>query len=207
MKPFWKMAFAVLLCFLLLFALVSASGVPLEQMALSGLRASGPVLGALASIAPLTVDVFLPVPSSVIMVANGALYGPWLGAALSLLGGLGATAVGYGIGRAGEKAALRWVSAEDLAGAQAFFARWGAMAVVVSRPVPLLAETVAVMAGLSGFGLGRSLLGALLGLAPVTLAYALSGAYAVDGNWSLVIFLVFLALSAMLWRRRSVQSA
>lgn len=98
MKPFWKMAFAVLLCFLLLFALVSASGVPLEQMALSGLRASGPVLGALASIALLTVDVFLPVPSSVIMVANGALYGPWLGAALSLLGGLGATAVGYGSG-------------------------------------------------------------------------------------------------------------
>ena len=43
----------------------------------------GGVIAALVGIALLVADVLLPVPSSLIMIANGAMFGIWMGTLLS----------------------------------------------------------------------------------------------------------------------------
>ena len=91
---------------LLLFALVEAAGVPLLTDPLPTLRAAG-ALAAVLGVALLVADVAVPVPASLVMLANGALFGLLPGAALSLLGGVGATVVGFAV----DGAAAGWSTA------------------------------------------------------------------------------------------------
>jgi len=52
------------------------------------------------------------------------------------------------------------------------------LAILVTRPVPLLAETTAIVVGSSPLGWGRMALAALAGSFPGALLYALTGAVA-----------------------------
>src|SRR3712207_8952949 len=72
---------------LLLFGLAEWAALPLLTDPLPAMRSAGAAT-ALLGLGLLTADVFLPVPSSVVMVGHGALFGLVPGAALSLLGGV-----------------------------------------------------------------------------------------------------------------------
>jgi hypothetical protein len=54
----------------------------------------------------------------------------------------------------------------------------GALAVLASRPLPLLAETVAIVAGASSLRWSRAMLAAALGSLPEAVAYSLAGSIA-----------------------------
>src|SRR6185436_4502816 len=97
----------------------------------------GGVFAAIFGVGLLIADVLLPVPSSLVMVAHGALCGVALGTFLSLLGSVGAALFGFAIGRRGGKLLERVVTQEERARADKLLARWGALAIVVTRPVPL----------------------------------------------------------------------
>jgi uncharacterized membrane protein YdjX (TVP38/TMEM64 family) len=198
MKRIWFVVISVLGFSLLLFGLANVLGLSMDEHAPGWIAQRGAV-GMLLSVALLVADVFLPVPSSLIMVLNGALYGPWIGALLSVLGGVGATCVGYALGASGIGVVRRWVSDAELERARLFFARWGILAVIVSRPVPLLAETVAIMAGLSGWGFGRTALSALGGVLPIAVIYALSGAWSAQDDFGLLTFFLVMAIGAIAW--------
>src|SRR6266704_890007 len=137
--------------FLSLFFIVEALGVPLLTDPTPWMRHGG-ILAAVLGVGLLIADVLLPVPSSLVMVAHGALFGVVTGTFLSLLGSMGAALFGFAIGRRGGKLLARIVTAEERARADRMLNRWGALAVVVTRPIPLLAETVAIMAGASTLG-------------------------------------------------------
>lgn len=198
MSRYWLAAGMLAAVFLALFVAVEALGIPLlvdPQPALSG----GGAAAALLGIALLTVDVLLPVPSSAVMVLHGALFGIWLGALLSLVGSLGAAAVGFAIGRAGGPALERFVSPAGKRRANRLLERWGPLAIVVTRPVPILAETVAILAGASRIGWPRAMAAALLGSLPAALLYAMAGAsLASAGNFILVFFGV-LVIAGAIW--------
>jgi uncharacterized membrane protein YdjX (TVP38/TMEM64 family) len=198
MKRIWIIVFSVLGFSLACFGLAEVLGLSMDEHAPAWIRESGRV-GMLLSVLLLVADVFLPVPSSMIMLINGALYGPWLGALLSLVGGVGATCVGYALGQSGTAVVRRWVSDEELARARRFFDRWGILAVIVSRPVPLLSETVAIMAGLSGWGFWRTLLSGLGGVLPVAVIYAISGAMAAQQDYGLRTFFLVLGIGGIAW--------
>jgi uncharacterized membrane protein YdjX (TVP38/TMEM64 family) len=175
MKRYWLLSAGMLLVFLAAFVVVEAAGpAPLTDPD-SWLRGAGPGTAAL-SVGFLVADVFLPVPSSVLMIGNGALFGVTLGTALSLLGSLGATALGFFLGRRGAPLIAWLATPAQKARADALLARWGALAIVITRPIPLLAETTAILAGASPLGWGRMLLAALGGALPSCLLYALTGA-------------------------------
>ncbi len=112
------------------------------------------------------------------MVAHGALFGVLIGTLLSLLGSTGATLFGFWIGRRGGKLLERLVPPAERERADRLLERWGMLAIVVTRPIPLLAETVAIMAGASPLTWGRTALAALAGSLPPALLYALTGATA-----------------------------
>jgi uncharacterized membrane protein YdjX (TVP38/TMEM64 family) len=67
---------------------------------------------------------------------------------------------------------------------------------VVSRPLPLLAETITVLAGASPLGWGRAMLAALIGSLPPCLFYAWAGAASVGFEGSALVFAAVILLAA-----------
>jgi len=189
MRTYYLASVALLVVFLALFGVAVSLDIPLLSdpsfiMDQGGLLAGATGVGLLAS------DVVLPVPGSLVMVAHGALFGLWVGTLLSLMGGMLSSWIGFLIGRRGAKVMHRIASPEEQARAEALIARWGLLAVIVSRPVPLIAETVSVMAGTSGVPMHKLLLASLAGVLPSALLYAIVGVYATEleaGLWSTVL--------------------
>lgn len=175
MKRYLLIVVALMASFLLLFLAVESAGVPLLTDPTPSMRHGG-VLAAALGVGLLVADVLLPVPSSLVMVAHGAIFGVVSGTLLSVLGSMGAALFGFAIGRRGDKLIERLVRPDERAYANKMLARWGALAVVVTRSVPLLAETVAIITGASPLGWGRMTLASFAGSLPPALLYALTGA-------------------------------
>lgn len=154
---------------------------------------------ALLGVGLLVLDVLFPVPSSVIMIAHGAWFGIALGAALSTLGGTLATLAAYALGRSGSRAFERLVTAAELQRASALFERFGLIALVVTRPVPILAETMALAAGASRFSAVRTGIGGVLGCAPAATLYAWSGTRGLDTVNDGLLFTAVIGVSAATW--------
>ena len=184
--------------FLMLFFLVEALGVPLLADPTPWMKHGG-VVAASIGVSLLIADVLLPVPSSLVMVTHGALFGVVTGTFLSLLGSVGAALFGFAVGRRGGPLLTRLVTPEERARADRMLARWGSLAVVVTRPIPLLAETVAIMAGTSPLGWGRMALAALIGSLAPALLYALTGAAVANFQSMSLMFGVVLMVTGLFW--------
>jgi len=184
--------------FLLLFFVVEALGVQLLTDPTPWMRHGG-VLAAVLGVSLLIADVLLPVPSSLVMVAHGALFGVVIGTLLSLLGSVGAALFGFAIGRRGGRLLERIVTPEERARADKMLARWGALAVVVTRPVPILAETVAIMTGTSSIGWARMALASFAGSLPPALLYALTGAAYANFQSFVLMFVATLLVAGSFW--------
>lgn len=147
----------------------------------------------------LVADVVLPVPSSLLMIANGALLGLVPGGLASLvstsLGGL----VAFWLGRRGAPWLMRRISMEERARAERFFRDWGAMAVMITRPIPILAESIGVLAGTTRLGWGRFTLAVTLGNLPPSFLYAFAGETAQQAAYGLLIFGLLMGLAAVWW--------
>lgn len=195
----YSMLFFVLLCFfLLLFLLVEQFQVPLLSDPSAVLNRGG-FIAAVVGTGLLIIDIVLPVPSSLIMIANGALFGLVLGGVLSLLGGLGSSLVGFWIGRRSTRLVQRFVPEDERRKADRLMERWGMIAIIATRPIPLVSETLSIVAG--GTSLRwRAMIGAsVLGLAPGAVIYAATGVYAVTLESSVWSFVVVLAVALVFW--------
>lgn len=162
------------------------------------LEDAGSVAAALG-VGLLVADVLVPAPSSVVMVELGALFGVVPGALLSLAGATGATLVAFAVGRRGRSMIARREDAEQQAAVRRFVARSGLLALVVTRPVPVLAETVAVLAGATPMPWRTALLGSVLGNLVPAVVYAVAGSYARGLADQLLVLGLVLLLSAGLW--------
>jgi uncharacterized membrane protein YdjX (TVP38/TMEM64 family) len=188
-------AAAVLAFFLALFLVGEAAGIPLLEDPTPWLERAG-WLSAVVGVGLLAADVLLPIPSNVIMIAHGALFGTLVGTLLSLAGSMLAAAAGFWIGRRGGSLLALAVPPDERARANAALERWGVLAIVVSRPLPLLAETITVLAGASPLGWGRAMLAALVGSLPPCLFYAWAGAASVGFEGGALIFGAVIVLAA-----------
>jgi uncharacterized membrane protein YdjX (TVP38/TMEM64 family) len=199
MTRFWIFTVALLLAMLLLFFVVQALQLPFLAEDTAFLLGQEKWVAALAGVGLLLVDVIAPVPSSIVMLANGMLFGVVGGTLLSVAGGFGAALVGYWIGTRGALASQRWLGEESLARANAFFLKHGLMAVIVSRPIPILAEAITIIAGISRMPARTFSLGVLLGLLPTATIYAVAGAYALNLQSGIYVFLAVLGLAGVVW--------
>jgi uncharacterized membrane protein YdjX (TVP38/TMEM64 family) len=184
--------------FLLLFAVAELLGVPLLTDPTPWLDRGG-VAAACVGVGLLVADVLLPVPSSLVMVAHGALFGVLFGTLLSLAGSVGAALFGFAIGRRGGRMLERLVTPQERERADRLLRRWGTLAVIVTRPVPLLAETVAIMAGTSSLDWGRMTLAALAGSLPPALLYAITGAAVANFQSATLVFFCVLFVAGLFW--------
>lgn len=141
-------------------------------------RTVDPVFAAALVVGLLGVDVFLPIPSSVLSTLGGEVLGFWGGTAASFAGlSLGA-AVGFGLARAAARPLVRRLAApEDLERIGRLSRRLGTAVLIVTRPVPILAEAAVVFFGTAGLPWRRF-------LPPVTIVnLVIAAAYSALGRW------------------------
>ena len=183
-------------------------GIPLEASARAWVENPG-TSGAVAIVSLLALDVFLPVPSSVIMVLSGALFGVVPGALLALVGSVSGEWLGFElVRRYGQRMATALIGENETDKFYRFFEQHGIMAVIVTRPLPIVMETFSVIAGLSQMSRSAFLAASLAGTAPIVLVYAYAGAVSREAG-SLVPAAVILAAvfgAGWLWYRSRLRA-
>jgi len=106
---------------------------------------------------------------------------------------------GFAIGRRGGALLERVVTPAERARASSILARWGTLAIIVTRPVPLLAETVAIMAGASSMRWRALIVASLAGSLPPALLYALTGAAVANLQNTVLMFGIVLLIAGLFW--------
>lgn len=172
-----------------------------EQFTLAGsvkwLESAGPWAWA-AGIALLAGDLFLPVPSTVVISALGLIYGTFVGGSIASAGLMCAGLAGYGVGRLfGERLARRWLGDLDFEKGRLLFGKGGGWVVAMSRGLPILPEAVSCMAGLVRMPFGKFLASLTCGSLPMGFLFALIGQTGrVSPGWAFALSLV---VPAVLW--------
>lgn len=181
------------------FAIAEALGVPLLTDPMPALRAAGPLAGVIG-VSLLIADVVLPVPSSVIMIAHGALFGVWIGSILSLVGSVGCSLAGFALGRLGREKVRRFVTDAEYARASRLLDRWGMVGIVATRPVPILAEVTSIIAGTTpAMSWWQITVSSIAGSIPPAVAYAVAGHMATKTVGAIWVFSALMLLSAAMW--------
>lgn len=147
----------------------------------------GLVMAVLVSL--LAVDVLVPTPSSLVSTGAGLVLGFVGGAAVSWAGMTVGSILGYWLGfRFGYPLADRLVGGDELRRFRKMSQRFGDWIIVASRPVPVLAETSVMFAGISEMPAGRFLLLSALSNLGVSAVYAAVGAFSYTVNSFLLAF-------------------
>ncbi len=147
----------------------------------------GWVIAVLGSL--LAVDVLVPTPSSLISTGAGFVLGFAGGAATSWAGMTIGSLLGYWLGVTfGYPLADRLVGGDELRRFREISHQFGDWVIIVSRPVPILAETSVMFAGISEMPVGRFLLLSALSNLGVSVVYAAVGAFSSTVNSFLLAF-------------------
>ena len=170
-------------------------------------------IGWLIALGLLISDILLPIPGTPIMAALGIVYGPLLGGAIGAAGLILAALFGYGLSRwASAKAARFLGTPEEREQFQGLFDRYGMLAIIASRALPVLPEVITVLAGLAPMKLSRFMLAVVIGSVPAALLFAWIGYAAAENAWwavalataiPMVIYLLLLALARKYHRSAS----
>jgi uncharacterized membrane protein YdjX (TVP38/TMEM64 family) len=151
-----------------------------------------------ASIALMTAEALLvPVPVTIIMVANGLVFGLWPGMLVSLAGGLTGGLAAYAIARwLGRALVERILPAPSLRAADRLMAKYGAWAVVLERWIPgVPGDPVSYASGLTRMPAAKFMALTAIGLVPANLVTAFLGTEVPGdvpirywiGGWTIVV--------------------
>lgn len=133
-----------------------------------------PVL-AVVEVGVLAADILLPVPSSLVATLGGASLGTVAGTACAWLGmTLGALA-GWLLGRLAGARGLATVDASARAAFATGERRFGPLAVILTRPLPIVAEAAAILAGATGMPWRTFLAAAAPANLAIAFAWSLAG--------------------------------
>jgi len=167
------------------------------------LMTGGKAATAAAGIALLALDIVLPIPSSLVATAMGALLGAPLGALVNAVGLTLGCALGFLLGRGGSPLARRLLGAPLQAAFTDWIERYGLAALILCRAVPVLAE-----ASVLALGAGKARPWPVLGAAFAAdlclgAAYAFAGAqHPSSGFVAAILFPVAAAAAVWLILRR-----
>lgn len=198
---FWVLAMGLVLATFFLF------GAAMDEWVMSRLAACRlrPLMTGLLVVGLLGSDILLPVPSSVVSTAGGYALGFVGGTLVSFVGLSISSLMGYWLGRLAAPAVLgRLLGVRESEAVRGVRSRWGDWVVVISRPVPVLAEASTLFAGASGMAFGRFVLMCSLANLGISGVYAAVGSLSADVDSFLAAFVAALVLPgiAMLVGRR-----
>lgn len=169
---------------------------------------AAPMLAAI-EVGVLAADLLLPVPSSMVATLGGAQLGIVVGTVCAWLGMTAGAMLGWWLGRTAGAASLSRLTADEREQLVRRQRRYGPLAVVLTRPLPLVAEAAALMAGAAGMGWREFLLAAGGGNLAIALVWSVAGALGQQADslqWVLVGSLAVPVVITWLALRRNVQS-
>jgi uncharacterized membrane protein YdjX (TVP38/TMEM64 family) len=183
-------------------------GISLEPWARGWMAGAG-VAGAATVIGLLAVDIFIPVPSSLVMILSGAVFGVWWGAVLAFIGSIAGEWLGFELARRyGTRLSTRFLGDEqERRRLDHILDQHGAAAVAVTRALPVVMETMSVVAGLSSMSRRTFLLSSAVGTAPIVLVYAWAGATARETGSLIpaVVMLIAVSAAGFIWYRAKLR--
>jgi uncharacterized membrane protein YdjX (TVP38/TMEM64 family) len=106
---------------------------------------------------------------------------------------------GFFLGRKAQPFVARFVSEQERLRANAFIQRWGMLGIIVTRPMPLLAETTALIAGTTNLTWKKLLLASACGNLPIAFLYAWTGATAKSLNAGIWSFILAIGAAGLFW--------
>lgn len=165
-----------------------------------------PAVLAAAIVAILASDVFLPVPSGPISTFAGAKLGFVGGTAAAMAGMTLGAAVAFGLARLwGRPLAERFSSPEQLAELEAACQQHGPWMLILTRPLPVLAEACALLVGALQMSWQKFLLTVVISNVLIAATYAALGQQAQHYGWLPMALCTSIALplaAAWWWRGR-----
>lgn len=175
-------------------------GFSFEPWARSWMADAG-VSGAAVVIGLLAVDIFIPVPSSIIMVLSGAAFGVVWGSLLAFVGSIGGEWLGFELARRyGTSLSARFIGDEaERRRMNDLLVTHGAAAIAVTRALPVVMETMSIVAGLSPMRRRTFLIASAIGTAPIVVVYAYAGAMSRETGSLVPAIVILIAVAAAGW--------
>jgi membrane protein DedA with SNARE-associated domain len=106
--------------------------------------------------------------------------------------------IAYGFGK-GSRNAINRIPQSNIADIERFFNRHGNWAIVLARPIPVLAEASVIFAGISRMNFGQYMLGTSLSNLGISIMYAAVGSYSISVNSFLLALLGAISIPAIAW--------
>jgi uncharacterized membrane protein YdjX (TVP38/TMEM64 family) len=164
-----------------------------------------PLTQALAVAGALAADIFLPIPSSAVITYAGGVIGFAATVVASWLGLTAGCVVGFGLARwFGQSFATRFSSQQDLSVLRHSVDRYGPIALLVTRPLPILAEACVLLTGTTRLPWTRFVAPIAVGNAIVSVVYAACGALLTESDSLIPVTILSgtIPLAAALFARR-----
>jgi len=169
---------------------------------------SPPVLAAM-EVGVLAADLLLPVPSSMVATLGGARLGVLAGTGCAWLGLTAGSLGGWWLGRTAAARSLAGLAPDERDVLVRQRQRLGPLFVVLTRPLPLIAEAAAILAGATAMPARDFLLAAGGGNLAIALAWSIAGAVGREADslqWMVVAALVVPVAVAWFVLRRNMQT-
>lgn len=148
----------------------------------------------------LAADVFLPVPNGLTNTLAGSVLGWGLASVVVWIGLTMGCIIGYAIGRfAGRPLAKKLVGSEDLNSATQFADDLGVATLIITRPVPMIAELTTLAAGITRMPIAKFMLVTGLANIGVAIVFAGIGAAALQSGSATLAFFGAAILPAICW--------
>ncbi|MGI9430522.1 MAG: TVP38/TMEM64 family protein [Bythopirellula sp.] len=164
---------------------------------------------AAAVVAILASDVFLPVPSGPISTLAGSQLGIVLGTIVSTIGMTLGALIAFALARAwGRPLAEHYSSPAQLAELESACADHGTWMLILTRPLPILAEACALLVGALQMPWRQFLPAVMASNCVIAATYSLLGQQARDYGWLPIAICLSIALPVLgtVWWRRRLKS-
>ncbi|HEX3013897.1 MAG TPA: VTT domain-containing protein [Methanobacterium sp.] len=156
----------------------------------------------------LSIDIVTPVPSSIVSTAGGYFLGFIGGTLISLAGMTISCLIGYWIGaKLGRPAAERFVDTKEISIFESLQKKYGDWIIIISRSIPVLAETSVLFAGIGRMKISRFIFMVSISNLGISMVYAAVGAYSAHINSFLFAFaaaILFPGVMILILRNRKI---
>ena len=148
----------------------------------------------------LILDVIIPVPSTILLTFSGNIYGFTVGFLLNYASLLSASIIGFILGRYfQEYVKSNLLGKKEHLKMEIWFKKYGFLVVIFSKFVPIISETISIMAGLTGLKLKKFIFFSTLGILPISLYFSYLGSSTDSlSEWFLPLALTFF-IPLFLW--------
>jgi uncharacterized membrane protein YdjX (TVP38/TMEM64 family) len=177
MRGFWRPLILIVLALLVPIVPFLALGQALDERVGAWLDPPpAPSTIALVTVGVLAIDVFLPVPSSVVSTFAGSQLGVVAATGASWLGMTAGAVFAFWLARCyGRPLAVRLSSVEEIEQMDTIGTRLGAWTLIVTRPLPILAEAAVLLLGTTSLPWRQFLPPVLLSNLGIAIMYSILG--------------------------------